>query len=138
LKEIKRFYDAGGGCLITVGTDHPSWGESFSGFCAHRELKAFVLAGIPPAAALKIATINGARAMGMGDKLGTIEVGKFADLAIIRGNPLADIENTRSVRRVMVRGQLYDAPALLEKAKGTLGPKTSADDHWWKGSTRLK
>jgi imidazolonepropionase-like amidohydrolase len=138
LKEIKRFYDAGGGRLITLGTDHPSWGEFFSGFCAHRELQAFVLAGLPPQAALKIATINGAHAMGMGDKLGTIEAGKLADLVVIRGNPLTDITTTRRVERVMVRGQLYDAKKLLEQAKGTFGPKTAADDDWWKGNVRLR
>jgi imidazolonepropionase-like amidohydrolase len=138
LKEIKRFYDAGGGRLITLGTDHPSWGEFFSGFCSHRELHAFVLAGIPPAGALKIATINGARAMGLGDKLGTIEAGKLADLIVIGGNPLTDITKTRNVERVMVRGQLYDAKKLLEQARGTFGPKTAADDDWWKGNVRLK
>jgi imidazolonepropionase-like amidohydrolase len=83
LKEIKRFYDAGGGRLITLGTDHPSWGEFLSGFGSHRELQAFVLAGIPPAAALKMATINGARAMRLGDSLGTIEAGKLADLVVL-------------------------------------------------------
>src|SRR5215813_11586479 len=73
LKEVKAFYDAGGASLITLGTDHPSWGEFWSGFMAHRELQALVLAGIPPAAALKIGTINGARAFNMGAKLGAIE-----------------------------------------------------------------
>jgi hypothetical protein len=38
----------------------------------------------------------------------------------------------------MVRGQIHDAPALLEKAKGTMGPKSSADEDWWKGNVRLK
>src|SRR5215210_1131519 len=51
LKEIKKFYDAGGATFITSGTDHPSWGEYLSGFATHRELNAFVLGGIPPAAA---------------------------------------------------------------------------------------
>ena len=138
LKEVKKFYDSGGGRLITVGTDHPSWGEYWSGFGTHRELNALVVAGIPAAAAIKCATINAARALGMGDKLGTIEAGKFADLIVVQGNPLADIRNTHNVKRVMVRGQLYDAPALLEKAKGTLGPKTAADDEWWKGNVRLR
>jgi imidazolonepropionase-like amidohydrolase len=138
LKEIKRFYDAGGAALITSGTDMPSWGEFFSGFATHRELKAFVVAGIPPAAALKFATINAAHAMGVSDKLGSIETGKFADLAIVHGNPLADIANTHNVTRVMVRGQLYDAKKLLDQAKGTLGPKTAADDDWWKGNIRFK
>jgi len=138
LKEVKKFYDAGGGRLITVGTDHPSWGEYWSGFGTHRELNALVVAGIPPAAALKCATINAARALGMGDKLGTIEAGKFADLVVIQGNPLTDIRNTHNTRRVMVRGQIYDAQALLTQAKGTLGPKTAADDDWWKGNVRLR
>jgi imidazolonepropionase-like amidohydrolase len=138
LKEIKRFFDAGGGRLITLGTDHPSWGEFLSGFAAHRELHALVLAGIPPAAALKIGTINGARALRMGDALGTIEAGKLADLFVIAGDPLRDITRTRHVRRVMVRGELYDANALLASAKGKFGPETAADDDWWKGSVRLR
>ena len=137
-KELKRFYDAGGGRLITNGTDHPSWGEYLSGFGTHRELQAFVLAGLPPAAALRAATINAAHAMRLADQLGTIEAAKLADLIIVRGNPLADIRNTRNVSRVMVRGTLYDAGALLESAKGKLGPATAADDGWWKGNVRFR
>src|SRR6187401_1766710 len=113
LKEVKRFYDAGGGRLITVGTDHPSWGEFLSGFGSHREVQALNLAGIPPAAILKMATINGARAMGLGDRLGTLEAGKLADLFVVRGNPLQEITNTRNVRLVMSRGVLYDAAELI-------------------------
>ena len=138
MKEIKRFYDAGGGRLITIGTDHPSWGEFLSGFGSHREVHALVLAGIPPAAVLKMATINGARAMRLGDALGSIEAGKLADLFVVRGNPLADITTTRNVRRVMVRGVLYDADALFKSAIGKMGPATAADDDWWKGRIRLR
>ena len=133
-QEILAFYEAGGGHLITLGTDHPSWGEFFSGFGAHRELHAMVLSGIPPAAALRIGTINGARALGMADRLGTIESGKLADLFIIRGNPLADIRNTRNVRWVIRGGTLYDAPALLESMKGRLGPAGHEDEDRWKGT----
>ena len=137
-KEVKRFYDAGGGRLITVGTDHPSWGEFLSGFSSHREVQALTLAGIPAAAVLKMATINGARAMGLGDRLGTIEPGKLADLFVVRGNPLQDITATRSVRLVMARGQLHDAAELLASARGKMGPATAADDDWWKGRLRFK
>jgi len=138
LKEVKRFYDAGGGRLITVGTDHPSWGEFLSGFGSHREVQALVLAGIPPAAVLKMATINGARAMGLGSQLGSIEAGKLADLFIVRGNPVQDITTTRNVRLVMSRGVLYDAAELIASAKGKMGPASAADDDWWKGRLRFR
>ena len=137
LKEVKRFYDAGGGALITSGTDHPSWGEYLSGFGTHRELQAFVLAGIPPAAAIKMATINAAHAMHMADALGTIEPGKLADLCVVEGNPLQDIRHTHDVRRVMVRGQIHDARTLMESVKGRMGPASAADDDWWKGNKRF-
>ncbi|HEX9729288.1 MAG TPA: amidohydrolase family protein [Gemmatimonadales bacterium] len=120
---VKAFYDAGGGALITLGTDHPSWGEFISGFSVHRELLSFVLSGIPPAAALRFATINGARALGVGDRLGTIEPGKFADLVVIRGNPLEDIRNARRVWRVIKGGMVYDATALRQSVEGTIGPR---------------
>jgi len=137
-QEVKRFYDAGGGRLITLGTDHPSWGEFLSGFSPHREVQAFVLAGIPPAAALKMATINGARALHLGDVLGSVEAGKLADLFVVRGNPLEDITLTRRVRLVMARGAMYESDALMASVKDGLGPLTAADDDWWKGNSRLR
>jgi imidazolonepropionase-like amidohydrolase len=136
--EVKRFFDAGGGRLITLGTDHPSWGEFLSGFGAHRELHAFVLAGIPPAAALKMATINGARALRLGDVLGSIEAGKLADLVVVRGNPLEDITITRRTRLVVLGGRVHDTAALFASARDRLGPATPADDDWWKGNVRLR
>jgi imidazolonepropionase-like amidohydrolase len=118
-RTTRAFYDAGG--LLTLGTDNPSTGEFIAGFSAHRELHTLVLAGIPPAAALRIATINGARAMGVSDKLGTLETGKLADLFVIEGNPLADIRNTRKVQIVMKSGMVYDPRVLLDQAEGKIG-----------------
>lgn len=128
---LRGFYEAGGGHLITLGTDHPSWGQFFSGFSVHRELHSLVLAGIPPPAALRIATINGARALGVGDQLGTIETGKWADVFIVRGNPLEDIRNTRNVRWVMRAGRLYDAPTLLRSVEGKIGPAGPGELPLW-------
>lgn len=120
-KLVKRFFDAGG--TISLGTDHFSSGEFLPGFSAHRELEAFVSAGIPAADAIRIATRNGARAIGMGDRLGSIEAGKLADLFVVRGDPLRDITATRTVHTVMKAGVLYDTLALLESVKGKLGPQ---------------
>ncbi|MSR07890.1 MAG: amidohydrolase [Gemmatimonadetes bacterium] len=125
--EIKAFYDAGGGPWITLATDAPSNGLRFSGFNAHREVHALVRSGIPPAGALKIATINGARALGVSDKLGSIEPKKFADLFVVVGDPLTDIRATRNVRVVMRGGHVYDAKALLESVKGKLGPASAEE-----------
>lgn len=121
-RTTKAFYDAGGGDLITLGTDLPSSGDFLPGFAAHRELHALVLAGLPPAAALRAGTINGARALNVGDRLGSIETGKFADLFIIAGNPLDDIRNTRNVRLVVKAGVVHDPRVLLRSVEGQLGP----------------
>ena len=134
LDRIKAFYEAGAGHLITLGTDHPSWGEYLAPFGVHRELQAFVRAGIPEGAALRMATINGARAVGMGDRLGTLEVGKWADLFVVRGNPLADIRDARNVAWVMARGELHRAAALREAARGTVGPESAAEAESFKPS----
>ncbi|MEX2284362.1 MAG: amidohydrolase family protein [Gemmatimonadota bacterium] len=129
--EIKALYDAGGGHLITVGTDHPSWGEFFSGFSIHRELHAISLTGIPAHAVLKMATINSARALGVSDRLGTIEIGKFADLVVIGGDPFIEIRNTRNTRHVIRAGVLYDPAVLLKSVEGKLGPQTEAEAAAW-------
>lgn len=119
---IRRFYELGGGDHITLGTDHPSWGEYFTPFGVHRELQVFVLAGIPPASALRFGTLNAARALGVADELGTIEEGKLADLVVLRGNPLEDIQNTRHPRVVIKDGRSYDPEVLLNQSRGQLGP----------------
>ncbi|HEY9426318.1 MAG TPA: amidohydrolase family protein [Gemmatimonadaceae bacterium] len=52
---------------------------------------------------------HGARALGMGDRLGTVEKGKLTDLFVVRGNPLAKIRNTRRVQ-VVIRAALFTIP----------------------------
>ena len=135
-KEVKAFYDAGGGDLITLGTDHPSWGEFFTPFSVHRELLSLSLAGIPNAAVLRIATINGARAMGLGDRLGTIEAGKWADAVIVRGDPLEDVRRVRMPRLVIKAGRVYDPAALMQRVEGKIGPASAADSAAWAPTPR--
>ena len=81
-----------------------------------------VHAGLPNAVVLKAATINGARALGVADRLGSIEVGKLADLYVARGNPLDDITTARNVQFVMKSGVIYNPKTLLKSAEGKIGP----------------
>jgi len=134
---VKAFVDDGGGDFLAAGTDHPSWGEFFGGFGLPRELQAMVLAGIPNALALRAATVNAARALGVAARLGTVEPGKYADLVVFRGNPLERITDTRHPVTVVKAGRVYDPAALLASVRGRLGPKGPSDADWWKGNLRL-
>ncbi len=122
---LKRYFDAGG--LITIGTDRPFLvgnylGDGLGGFFIHREMQIMVNAGIPAADVLKFATLQNAAAIGLESEMGSISVGKSADIIIIKGNPLEDITNTRSVFKVITRGRLYQSQNLLDQSKGKLGP----------------
>ncbi len=134
---VKAFYDAGGADHLTLGTDHPSWGEFFSGFGSHREFHAMVLAGIPNADALRAGTINAAHALGVSDRLGTIEPGRYADLLVVRGDPLTSITDTRNGHVVVRSGRVYRPEELFESVRGALGPEGPDDADWWKGNLRL-
>ncbi|MCH2182154.1 MAG: amidohydrolase family protein [Mariniblastus sp.] len=128
-KTINAYWTAGG--RVTLGTDHFSNGNYLPGFGAHRELDALVRSGIPPAEAIKIATINGAQALGIEADHGSIEVGKSADLFVVRGNPLEDIRRTRHVQQVMTGGSLYQADQLLQSVRGKLGPANEKEAADW-------
>jgi adenine deaminase len=101
------------------------------GFAYHRELLAMTYAGIPPAAVLKAATINGARALGVDARLGSIEAGKLADLVVVRGDPLDDIKRARDIKLVFKDGIAYDPEELLQSAEGKIGPAGPEDHADW-------
>ena len=91
------------GVNIAFGTD--------SGVSAHgdngQEFGLMVEAGMPPAKAIQAATINAATMLGIEDKLGTLEAGKFADIVAVKGNPLEDITTLENVQFVMKGGKIY-------------------------------
>jgi len=86
----------------------------FPGFSLHDELALLVESGLTPLAALQAATINPARFMGRGSEIGSIEVGKIANLALLRADPLADIHNTTQIKGVWLQGTYFDEAALAE------------------------
>ncbi len=110
---LKAIVAAGG--RVVAGTNAPgpdTAGSLLYGLSLHAEMEQLVLAGMTPFRALQAATMTAADALGAGDAIGTIEVGKLADLVFLGGDPLQDIRRTRDVRRVMRGGRLYD-PGML-------------------------
>jgi imidazolonepropionase-like amidohydrolase len=70
------------------------------------ELEQFRAAGFSPMETLMAATRNGAEILNMQDKLGTLEAGKLADVLVVNGDPLADVQNLRKIRYVLVDGRV--------------------------------
>ena len=103
LELTKAMYD--GGVLLTAGSDLPNpW--VVPGASLHEELKLLYDAGIPAVEVLRIATHNGAVALGLEDRIGSIQDGMEADLIVLRANPIADLANTRAIEWVILNGEI--------------------------------
>ena len=108
----KEFADAGG--LLTAGTDPTGNGGTLAGYGSLRAIELLTKEGFTPIEAIRIATYNGAVALNAQKNIGSIEVGKIADLIVLNKNPLHDIHNSREIRYVMRDGVLYDGNTLDE------------------------
>lgn len=104
---IARFAHAGG--IVMIGAH-----GYYNGLGTHWEMWAHVRGGMTPHEVLRAGTLNGAYGIGVEKDLGSLEVGKIADLVILDKNPLDDIRNTLSVERVMKDGILREAMTLDE------------------------
>ncbi|UEG50232.1 amidohydrolase family protein [Ferruginibacter lapsinanis] len=119
-KMEKLFYTMGG--LLTVGTDPTGNGGTIAGFGNWRAIELLVESdGFTPLEAIKIATLNGAIALGFNKNIGTIETGKNADLLIIDGDPSKNISDIRKVQFVFKKGVGYNSRKLFESVKGKVG-----------------
>jgi hypothetical protein len=91
------------GVPIGAGTDTPI-GMAIPGYSLHNELEFLVRAGLSPLEALRSATVRPAEFLNMETQMGTIEVGKVADLVLLTANPLENISNTRKISLVISKG----------------------------------
>jgi imidazolonepropionase-like amidohydrolase len=105
LQLTKILYDHG--VTIMSGTDIPNFGL-IPGISLHHELELLVKAGINPLNVIKIATSNGADALGILDDVGTIESGKQADMIILNANPIRNIRNIGAIEGVIEDGQFFN------------------------------
>jgi imidazolonepropionase-like amidohydrolase/Tol biopolymer transport system component len=106
-RAVKKLHDAG------VNVQLGAHGQR-EGLGVQWELRMFVLGGMTPFEALRCATLEGARYLGLERDIGSLETGKLADLVVLDANPLDDIKNAESVRYTVVNGRVYDAMRMDE------------------------
>jgi imidazolonepropionase-like amidohydrolase len=118
--ELERAFVARGG-LLMAGSDPVGLFGSVPGFADQREIELLVEAGFAPVEAIKIATLNGAIFLGRQGQIGSISIGKNADLVVIKGDPAAHISDIENVEIVFKDGVGYDTQKLLDSAQGHYG-----------------
>jgi len=112
---------ADGGTKVNVGSN----GE-LQGLGAHWEMWMLQQGGMTPLQSIRCATINGAAYLGMDKEIGSLEIGKLADLIVMNANPLDEIRNSEQIKYVMVNGRLYDAESMNET-----GNREKPRLHFW-------
>ncbi len=113
------FFHAGG--LLLAGTDPTGAGGVIPGYSDQREAELLVESGLTPLEAIKVCTLNGATYLGRADRIGSIAVGKQADLVVIDGNPAATIADIAHVTLVFKQGVGYDPAKLIDSVRGRVG-----------------
>ncbi len=117
----RAFVQAGG--LLIAGPDPTGNGGVVAGFGDLREVELLVEAGFTPVEAIKIASFNGARFLGEDAHIGSISVGKQADLLVVKGNPASNISDIEKVEIVFKDGIGYDSEKLIQSVQGLVGTR---------------
>jgi imidazolonepropionase-like amidohydrolase len=118
--DFERAFVAAGGLLL-AGCDPTGNGGVVAGFGDLREVELLVEAGFTPVEAIKIASLNGAKFLGEDSHIGSIAVGKQADLMIVKGNPATKITDIKNVEIVFKDGVGYDSNKLIQSVQGLVG-----------------
>ena len=128
---VNEYKNRGG--RVTAGSDSGFIFQLY-GFAYIRELELLREAGFHPLEVIRAATLNGAEALGMADKIGSVEVGKYADFVIVEENPLSNLKvlygtgaiklteenevvRVGGVKYTIKDGIIYDAKQLLKEVK---------------------
>src|SRR5580704_184780 len=117
----RDFVKAGG--LLMAGCDPTSFGGVLPGYGDQRGLELLVEAGFTPIEAIHIATQNGAAYLGESEQIGSIAVGKQADLVVIAGNPAQNIDEVENVQTVFKDGVGFDPAKLTQSVQGLVGQR---------------
>ena len=113
------FAKAGG--LLIAGTDPTGSGGVIPGYANQRQVELLVEAGFTPLEAIQISTLNGAKYLGRDARVGSLAVGKQADLVVINGDPSKTIADIRNVETVFKNGTGFDPQKLIESVRGRVG-----------------
>ena len=97
------------GVLVNTGAH-----GQLDGLAEHWEIAMMQMGGMSNHQALRAATLNGARSLGLDNDVGSLVSGKLADLLVLDANPLTDIKNTQTIRYVMVNGRIFDAATMAQ------------------------
>jgi len=113
------FAKAGG--LLVAGTDPTGSGGVIPGYANQRQLELLVEEGFTPLEAITIGTLNGAKYLGRDRQIGSIAVGKQADLVLVAGDPSRLITDVRNVDTVFRQGVGFDPAKLIQSVTGRVG-----------------
>jgi imidazolonepropionase-like amidohydrolase len=107
--------------LLVAGTDPTGSGGVIPGYSNQRQLELLVEEGFTPVEAIAIGTLNGAKYLGRDQQIGSIAVGKQADLMLVTGDPSRVIADVRNVDTVFRQGVGFDPAKLIQSVTGKVG-----------------